>query len=66
MYLRWLTVLRVFACSACAPVPVHRYVADVPDGELVYVNCPLNGTPANVAPLHFRRRGLIVFALFNC
>src|SRR5581483_1058823 len=35
-------VLTVFACSACAPVPVHRYVADVPDGELVYASCPLN------------------------
>jgi hypothetical protein len=30
------------ACTACAPVPQHRYVADVPEDSLVYAYCPMN------------------------
>lgn len=42
MYWRWLIAITLLACSACAPVPVHGYVADVPDGEIVYSSCPFN------------------------
>lgn len=41
--IRWLTLLALtVACAACAPVPQHRYVADVPEDSLVYSSCPPN------------------------
>lgn len=39
---RWLTVLFVLSCTACAPIPIHLYVPDAPDGRVVYSQCPMN------------------------
>jgi len=40
---KWLTLIALaLACVACAPVPQHRYVADVPEDSLVYASCPAN------------------------
>jgi hypothetical protein len=40
---KWLTLIALFlTCGACAPVPQHRYVADVPKDSVVYASCPAN------------------------
>src|SRR5689334_2463892 len=41
--IKWLTLIGLLmACGACAPVPRHLYVADVPKESLVYAYCPMN------------------------
>jgi hypothetical protein len=51
-----LIAFATIACAGCAPVPQRLYVADAPDGELVYASCPLNKhVPVGVA---FERDGV--------
>lgn len=42
MIKRLALIALLAVCSACAPVPQHRYVADVPSQSIVYATCPAN------------------------